>query len=304
MSTINNSQLTNSQDNSGNSQDSNQQLLNDIQSLQNIESELFNSLETTSGLTVQQQQQIIEKINQISNMRINLYQTLGNLAGYYQNTLQNSQGTLQEQSIAIGIVEKELNSAKQRLASLQDEKNNKIRLVEINTYYGDKYAEHSELMKILICVLVAFIILTLLKNNLGLPNPIYYGVVGIISIVGGYLLVTKWLSIINRDNMNYQQYAWSAPSDVSGNDASGNDLSGNDPWVANASTYQCVGSECCSDGQTYDTSLNQCVGDSTVETFVNNVLTKGAMNYKKPDVTLNNNYGPRYSESFVNFPRF
>ena len=285
-----------------NSEDNSQQILNDIQSLQSIESQLFSSLETSSGLTTQQQQQIIDKINQISSMRVNLYQTLGSLTNYYQNTLQNSQGTLQEQSMAIEIVENELNQSKQRLEMLQAEKNNKIRLVEINTYYSDRYAEHSQLMKILICVLVAFIILTLLKTKLGLPDAVYYGLVGIVSIIGGYYLVSKFISIINRDNMNYQQYAWSYPSDVSGNDASGNDVSGNDPWVAN--TIQCVGSECCSSGQTYDTSLNQCVGDSTVETFVNNVLTKGSTSYKKPDVTLNNNYGPRYSESFLNFPRF
>ena len=287
-----------------NSQDNSQQLLNDIQSLQNIESELFNNLESNTGMTVQQQQQVIDKINQISSMRMNMYQTLGNLSDYYQNTLQNSQGTLQEQSVAIGIVEKELNQAKQRLEMLQAEKNNKIRLIEINTYYGDRYAEHAGLMKILIAILLVFILVTSIKKQFGLPDALYYGLIVIISIIGGISLVKRFISIINRDNMNYQQYAWSYPSDVSGNDASGNDISGNNPWVLSQASNQCIGSECCSSGQTFDASLNQCVGDSTVETFVNNVLTKGSMNYKKPDVTLNNNYGPNYSESFLNFPRF
>ena len=54
----------------------NEQILNDIQSLQKMEQDLFSSLETNTNLTPQQQQKIIEKMNQITNMRINLYKTL------------------------------------------------------------------------------------------------------------------------------------------------------------------------------------------------------------------------------------
>ena len=50
----------------------NEQILNDIQSLQQMEQSLFNNLETNTNLTPQQQQQIIEKMNQLTNMRINL----------------------------------------------------------------------------------------------------------------------------------------------------------------------------------------------------------------------------------------
>ena len=50
-------------------QQNNEQLLNDIQSLQTMEQQLFNSLETNPNLTTSQQQQIVEKMNQISNMQ-------------------------------------------------------------------------------------------------------------------------------------------------------------------------------------------------------------------------------------------
>ena len=160
-------------DPSNNSQN-NEQILNDIQSLQQMEQQLFNNLETNTSLTPQQQQSIVQKMNQLSNMRINLYQTLSGVNGFFQNALASSIGTLQEQSTAIGIVESELNTAKKRLEALEAEKNNKIRLVEINDYYGDKYAEHSQLMKIIIFTLVPVIILALLNNKGILPNTIYY----------------------------------------------------------------------------------------------------------------------------------
>ena len=103
MSNINsNSQLPNVEENTT-------QILNDIQSLQTIERELFSSLEENTGLTSQQQDQIIEKINNISKMRVNLYETLNGVNSFFQNSLANSKGTLTEQTVAIDIVEKELN---------------------------------------------------------------------------------------------------------------------------------------------------------------------------------------------------
>jgi hypothetical protein len=160
-------------DNKSSPSQNNDQILTDIQSLQQFEQELFNSLETNTQLTSQQQQQLVEKINQISNMRINLYQTLSGINQFYENSLSSSVSTLKEQTLAIGIVESELNRAKKRLELLESEKNNKIRLVEINEYYGDKYAEHSQLMKIIIFTLVPIIIISVLYNKGMLPEMVY-----------------------------------------------------------------------------------------------------------------------------------
>lgn len=70
-----------------NVQNNNQQILNDIQSLQIMEQQLVNSLESNPNLTSTQQQDIIKKINQISNMRINLYKTLSGVNGFFQLAL-------------------------------------------------------------------------------------------------------------------------------------------------------------------------------------------------------------------------
>jgi len=53
-----------------------------------------------------------------------------------------------------------------------------------------------------------------------------------------------------------------------------------------------MGEACCSNGQLYDETLDQCVNNTTTtesfttEHMVNNVLTKGSDKYKT-DVTLN-----------------
>jgi hypothetical protein len=218
----------------------NEQILNDIQSLQQMEQQLFNNLETNTTLTPQQQQQIVEKMNQLSNMRINLYQTLSGVNGFFQNALSSSIGTLREQTVAIGIVENELNQAKRRLEMLEAERNNKIRLVEINDYYGDKYAEHSTLMKIVIFTLVPVIVLAILNNKGILPNMIYYILLVIVAVIGSYYFWIRMASIIMRDNMNYNEYNWYFDPNAA---PSGN-ASSDDPWLSLTGVGTCVGQIC------------------------------------------------------------
>ena len=280
----------------------NEQILNDIQSLQQMEQDLFSSLETNTNLTPQQQQKIIEKMNQITNMRINLYQTLSGVNNFYDTALKSSAGTLKEQTNAIGIVESELNRSKARLQLLESEKNNKIRLVEINDYYGDKYAEHSQLMKIIIFTLVPIIILAFLNNKGILPSIIYNILIVIISFIGAYYMWIRYFSIITRDNINYQEYDFyfdpkKAPKS-SGTAAA-------DPWLSLNMPGTCVGQDCCSDGQTWDSDLNQCIGTSTVtesfvtESMVADILTQKQNGKFKDDVNMGNIQAP-LSNSFIN----
>jgi len=232
-------------------------------------------------------------MNQITNMRINLYQTLSGVNNFYDTALKSSAGTLKEQTNAIGIVESELNRSKARLQLLESEKNNKIRLVEINDYYGDKYAEHSQLMKIIIFTLVPIIILVFLNNKGILPSMIYNILLVIISLIGAYYMWNRYFSIITRDNMNYQEYDFYFDPNKA---PTGSTTNSNDPWLSLKVSGTCVGQNCCSDGQIWDSDLNQCVGSSTVvaptsesfvtESMVNNILTQKQNGKYKDDVNI------------------
>jgi hypothetical protein len=288
----------------------NEQILNDIQTLQEMEQKMLNNLEANAGkLTPQQQEQIVEKMNQISNMRINLYQTLSGVNNFFQDSLSSSIGTLQQQTVAIDIIENELNQSKRRLDVLENERQNKIRLVEINDYYGEKYAEHSQFMKIIIFTLIPVIILTFLYNTGLVPDTIYYILLVIISVIGAFFIWRRFASIIMRDNMNYQAYNWffdpkSAPS-------ASPSQSTTDPWAAPTGFGTCIGQNCCSTGQTWDDKLNQCVGSSSVssdpsikepfvtESMILNALTRTQSDKYKADYTMDANYQGPQSTSFI-----
>jgi hypothetical protein len=232
-------------------------MLNDIQSLQQLEQELFQNLENNITLTPQQKKQIIDKINNISEMRINLYKTLGNINQYYHKSLLSSQDTLAEQTNAIGVVERELNRVKGKMAVLEDEKNNKMRLVQINTYYSDKYEEQSKLMKYLLYTMIPLIVLIFIYKRGILPNKLFYFLIIIVSIIGGWFIVKTWISIVSRSNMNFQEYEWYFdPNNVPNGKTTSED---NDPWSVDVGT--CIGAECCSENQTYDSVNNICISN-------------------------------------------
>jgi hypothetical protein len=298
-----------------NIQENSQDMINDIQSLQTMEQQLFNSLETNPNLSSEQKAQIIEKIGQLSTMRINLYQTMGGVNTFFQGALSSSQGTLQEQTAAIQIIEEELNQSKSQLAHLREEKNNKLRLVEINNYFGEKYAEHADLMKILIFTLVPIIILAVLYSKEILPKTAYYILIAIVALIGAIFFWKRFISIISRNNMDYQSYDfYFDPSGAVKAVTNGTDVSNNDPWKANAVSSACVGSACCASGVNWDASNNQCESGSSsnssssssgkresflTESMVDNVLTKNSTTNKYKQ-GFTSSYNPSMSDSFIN----
>lgn len=254
--------------NISNLQERNQQVLKNISDLQTQEKELYNSLDNAS-LSTEEKQQIINKINEISQMRINMYSTINNMYSFIQEDIASSRTTLGQQIAAIDILEDQLNKSKIKMNLLQDQKNNKLRLVEINTYYGKRYNSHSNLMKLIVITCVPIIILTILVNGGILPSNIYSFFIGLILIISVILIGSKLIDMSNRSNMNWDEYDWyfdknNAPSpDFTGTSTSGS----GDPWTTVSAT--CVGSACCYDDSTYDSEKNICVPNNLYKSDAN-----------------------------------
>ena len=227
----------------------------DIDKLQRMEQELLGTLETSPNLSLDQKKSLNEKINKITTIRINLYQTLNSTSGMYKGILDDSHDKLSVQTDAIKIMETELNNTKDRLAKLKDDKINKLRMVQVNDYYGSMYSEQSDLIKIIIFTLIPIVILVVLRQRmllLFLPEIVYTIILIAISIAGGVFFLLKAGDYMTRDNMNYQEFDWvfnkkSAPK------SSG--AASTDPWSSPFSGIgTCVGADCCleDDTQFYD----------------------------------------------------
>jgi hypothetical protein len=243
-------------------QERNQQLLSDVAQLQQQEQQLYNNLDDVT-LTSEQKQQIINQINEISQMRLNIYGNMKDMYSFYQKDVTASRSTLNQEITALDIMENELNQAKINLNSINDQKQNKLRLVEINTYYGKQYNAHARLMKTIVAMCIPLIILAILANVGILPSKIYMLLAGVVIIIGVILIGYQIIDMSNRNNMNWDEYNWrfnasSAPSSTTATTAPKN------PWQL--PTITCIGQACCADNNTYDDSLNKCVPNTTTST--------------------------------------
>jgi hypothetical protein len=235
-------------------------LLANIEQLQNIEKQLFADLENP-GLSADEQNKIIVKINNISGMRVDLYKEIGGMNQFYKVSLDNSEDTLNEQKIAIGIIEKELNDAKRRKEELKNAQINKLRMIELNSYYSDAYEEKTEFMKVIFYTLFPIVILSYFFKQGLLPNAIYTGLVIIIVFIGSYFAITHLSSIYMRDNMNYQTYDWFFNKENAPKPPANDGSETPNPWATSGSFGTCIGDSCCpvEHGLVFDYTSNTCI---------------------------------------------
>lgn len=253
--------------------------INDIQNLQSIEMELFDTLETglaNNTLTQEEQTKIVDKINKISHMRTSLYKDVNDIYIHYQGSVSNIEYVINQQLYAVIVIENELNISKIRIQKIEQDKNNKIRLVEINTYYSEKYNSNTQIMKIIVIICVIIIILSILYNKSILPVMLFFPLTVIVIVVGIIILWYKIIDSYSHDNMNYQEYNWNQPPTNITYDTSA--PTGTNPWSSpNATTITsiCTGQECCETGFTYVSEPNKCIINSDLPSGILPYSTTG-----------------------------
>jgi prefoldin subunit 5 len=235
--------------------DLNQQTLNNIRALELEEQTLFREL-SSMNKTQEEKDILINRINQLSQIRTNLYDNSRDLFAFYTANVNDARSTLGQEVSAIKILETELNEAKERFNSIENQKNDKLRLVQINTYFGKRYNAQKEIMQIIFFTCIAIFIVLLIKNKLGvIPDNVSLFLTGLILAIGIGILIYRIIDFSNRDNMNFDEYNWkfdkkTAPLDIN------KDPSVKVPWTYGLT---CMGSQCCDSNSEYNSELNICV---------------------------------------------
>ena len=127
-------------------QDKNTELSTYIDQLAKSEQQIIEQISSTKD--AKEQARLANNLILIQNTRTSLINALSSINAYYSQNLTGSSQTLKEQTSAVAIMDKEMKQAKKRLAYINEQKENKLRVVEINQYYSASYAEWTSLVKI------------------------------------------------------------------------------------------------------------------------------------------------------------
>ena len=214
------------------------QILTDISFLQDLEKDLYTELETGIGnniLTTDQQTILMTRISEISAIRINLYKQLNNTYGFFKDNLSSTQNTMREQLLAINIVEEELKNTALKLETLNDENTEKIRMIEINRYYGEKYNYQTGFIKYFILFSILIFIVILLKNKYVISNGVYSVLLFIVILITFIVMGRYYYTMLFRNNMDYQELTYPLANLLGTTSEIQPVISGsiNDPWLSN-----------------------------------------------------------------------
>jgi hypothetical protein len=253
--------------------------LYNIQQLQDMEKTQQSKLEalvlennkTPQASFQERRDDIVKQINQLSIMRTNLYATIP--PKYKQSKLdaESTYSSLKEKQDLVDMAEAELNQVKTNMNEHDTGLNNKMRMVEINTYYSKKYKAYSNLVYLLIIITLPILVLTILRKRDIIPSAIVDTITAIIIAFGGYFVLRMVYDLMWRDNMNFDEYNWwfsPTASDPTVYQYDKNQLEGTDigdaiSEDANALIKNlgmgCFGEGCCSAQTVYNKSLGKCV---------------------------------------------
>jgi hypothetical protein len=205
-----------------------------------------------------EQQKIINEINNLSNIRSSLLKTLND---NYKNLMLNvsdRKDLTENQLKLIMISENELNDFKFNINNLIQDKNNKLRKVEINTYYSEKYNSYLRISTIVIIFCVPFLILGILSKKGILPSNIINVIMSILLVLLIIIILMNLFDINIRNNMNFNEYDTYKVSSTT-NVKPVQSTSGNKTLNNNLNIGTCIGSNCCSKGTSYNETIHKCV---------------------------------------------
>ncbi len=232
----------------------NEEILGYISELNRIEDELTAKLEFAQS--PEERSSIEKSIALVQTTRLNLSNALGSLNYYYSSNLEQSSETLHQQTEAVAIIDREMQLAKQRLAFINKQKNNKMRATEINQYYTKAYIERASLIKWIIVGIIAAVLFIYVSSTFTIVPPIIYTIIGLALMTYiGYNILMVLLSMFARNQMIYDEYDWSF--DKQSAPSFDNERGSYDPLGAQG-LLTCVGQVCCSDGTQFNQEKGVC----------------------------------------------
>jgi hypothetical protein len=188
-------------------EDKQTQTLNTINDLQNLEKQLYINLENAANNNnTVEQEQLIARINNLSATRVSLFNSLKSMYETAQNNVVNTRNLLEDKMIVSKVMENELSNLDNNISDISDAKANKLRMVEINTYFGKRYTAHTDIMKLIIAMCSAALIVVILMKKYIIPFGAGSLLISLILGVGAFFIIRNIWDLTQRDNMDYDKY--------------------------------------------------------------------------------------------------
>lgn len=174
---------------------------------------------------------------------------------------------LTQQDYTQGVLDREYNRLLNKKQSMDQTLATQSRMTLLNQSYAGRYDMYTHMLKVVCGIIVLCVVLVFLKRRFPgmLPDGVVSVLVIVIIAIGIIYCAWKMHEISRRDNIDFNKLSQSTMYTPSVKDFSGNDVIGSATTNSSSSSSvmgTCIGSDCCSVGQTFDVNLNECVDGS------------------------------------------
>lgn len=181
-----------------------------IGNINELEKSLVTTIQYTDSPTVKANaENELKKLQDVKARYINNTNSLYEKAYAYDEASQALIRYQNNTSAALSEANEKL-STEERMAIREIE--NKRRMVQINTYYSDKYADYIFITKMAILLFAIIIVLSVLTKRSILSRGMYTLLVVISSSIIISIIIIRWISMRYRDPINYKQFKFYVPS--------------------------------------------------------------------------------------------
>ena len=211
------------------------------------------SKEILDGIIELEQQEIGNAISEFAIKKDNIFTNV--LTDYMLND--------EKQNTIEGVYDK-----------VSQQNTDKMRQMEINTYYDKVYKEYTNILKVIIVVCIVLVPIVIANKKEILPSFVSnLLIIGIIFLTIIYI-ISRFIDIYMRDNKNFDKLRIPYDREAASLQKSGTITRKNNLLSSFART--CIGEDCCPDptsGMVYDTVKNRCVAKETYANYPNGSIS-------------------------------
>lgn len=268
-------------------------MIESITELQNREKQLHNKFHNN---TPELKSRSLDEMQELMRLRVEMF---NKLKSGYARDVEISADDLEQQLSTLYIVENELEQAREELKKLNEKYIDKMRMVEISTYFSDKFRAYNGLFKLIFMWMIPVGLLIFIGHRNPIPerfmnkdnsNTIFLVLILLVTFVGLYQILNLAYDLKMRNNMNFNEYNFGGSFDydkaVSKYSSDNLGVAAFDKKELKEFNLGCIDSTCCADGTIYDSVKKQCVSAAKVHQENNQkaVLAKDAMSRSNDQV--------------------
>lgn len=156
--------------------------------------------------TLKQQNEILDKIRELSEVRLNLFKRLQERYSDVKEDLDTDKDNLKSQIAMVNVVEEQINNVKSNIKAMKQDKNNRLRMIEIGNYEFKRYNVMKEIMRTLFiaCLIVALSSVALQRGLL--PSVVASSIIFVAFIVSAVLVFYKMYDLSTRRVDDFDKY--------------------------------------------------------------------------------------------------